>query len=128
MALRAVANPLGAGRSAGSASVNTTDDTATTLLTITLGTGEANVATAYVKAQRTGGSAGSAGDAAGYVLHVTAQNLAGTAEIIGQAAALTAEDVAGYNATFDADGATIRIRVTGVTDTNITWEAQAYIF
>jgi hypothetical protein len=106
------------------ATVNTTDATVTTLATITVPTDDRILVTAHVKATRTGGVAGTAGDAAGYIIHAMLQNLAGTAEIIAtQVAALTAEDVSAYACVIDVTGATARIRVTGVADTNITWVA-----
>lgn len=122
--LRATASPIGPRRFLAESTVDTTDATETTLQTIAVPVGRLLV-TAKVKAARTGGAAGAAGDAAGYVIHAMLQNLAGTAEIIGsQAAALTAEDESAYACAIDVTGATARIRVTGVADTNITWEAS----
>jgi len=122
MALRATASPVGPRVFSGESTVNTTDATETTLATITVPEDDQMLLTARVKATRTGGVAGTAGDAAGYIIHAMLQNLAGTAEIIGtQAAALTAEDVGGYACVIDVTGATARVRVTGVADTNITW-------
>lgn len=118
--------PLGGGSittSSGSPyTVNTTDATTTSLAVITLGANQRVLFTAYVKATRTGGAAGAAGDVAGYVVHAMCQTIASVAEVVGQTAALNAEDQ-DWAAVFDATGATIRIRVTGAANNNITWEA-----
>lgn len=112
---------LVAGRS--NYTVSTTDATVTTLALISIPTGTQILFTAYVRAIRTGGASGTPNDAGGYVLHAIAKNVAGTVTIIGQSAALTAEDQAAWGAVFDSSGSTARIRVTGATGNNIDWTA-----
>ena len=108
--------------------VSTTDATPTTLATIAVPTDDRILITAVVKATRTGGTGGTAGDAAGYIIHAMLQNLSGTAEVIGQAAALTAEDVAGYDCSITVSGANALVTVTGVVDTNIDWACVVEVY
>lgn len=108
--------------------VDTTDATVTTLATLTPGSDRQVMYTAFIRAIRTGGSSGSANDAAGYFLVAAAQDTAGTTRIIGQSASLTAEDQTSWAAVFDATGATIRIRVTGASGNNVSWTALVQSF
>ncbi len=102
--------------------VATTDATVTTLHTHTIPATTTVMLIAYVVARRTGGTAGTAEDGAGYMIQATVKNVAGTATIIGAVNQICVqEDVAAYNATIDVTAATARVRVTGVADTNITW-------
>lgn len=110
------------------ATVSTTDATPTTLATIAVPTDDRILITAIVKATRTGGAGGTAGDAAGYVIHAMLQNLSGTAEIINQAAALEAEDVAAYDCAITVSGANALVTVTGVASTNIDWACIVEIY
>ena len=106
------------------AKVTTTDGTQTTLATITIPTTTTVQVEATVVARRTGGSAGTAEDGAGYRMMATIKNVAGTATLIGAVTANhTAEDQAGWDATIDVTGATARIRVTGATNNNVSWVA-----
>lgn len=101
---------------------STTDATATTLLTIALDASTTTLIEAHVVARRTGGSAGVAEDGAGYVLRGTYKVVAGSATLIGAVNAdYTAEDQAGWDATLDTSGQTVRVRVTGAANNNITW-------
>ena len=101
----------------------TTDATVTTLYTLTVPVDTSVGVEGYVIARRTGGSAGAANDGAFYKVAFGAKNTSGTAALIGGAASVTtvAEDVAGWNVTVDASGGTIRVRVTGAANTNISW-------
>lgn len=128
MALRTTANPLGALSVQGTFTVATTDATVTTLATYSPGTDTLRYIKARVKAKRTGGASGAAGDVAGYEISATVQDIAGTAEVIAQTALATHEDQAGWNCVFDATGATIRIRVTGAAANNIDWSGLLEVF
>lgn len=109
--------------------VATTDATVTTLHTFTVPTSTTYMITAYVVARRTGGASGTAEDGAGYVVRGTYKNTAGTVAIIGAVSAdYTAESQAGWDATLDTTGATVRIRVTGAASNSITWHSTAYIW
>lgn len=109
--------------------VATTDATQTTLHTVTLATGQTVLIEAYVTARRTGGTAGTAEDGAGYVIRGTYKNVAGTATLIAQLNLdYTAESVAAYDATFTVSGATVLVKVTGVASTNVTWHATVRVY
>lgn len=102
--------------------VATTDATVTTLHTFTVPASTTYAIEARVIARRTGGAAGTAEDGAYYIINGVYKNVAGTATIIGAVVqTVVGESVAGYDATFDVTGATVRCRVTGVLNTNITW-------
>lgn len=109
--------------------VATTDATVTTIHTFTVPTSTTYMIEAKVIARRTGGSAGSAEDGAGYVIRGTYKNTAGTVAIIGSVNAdYTAESQAGWNATFTTSGATVLCQVTGALNNNVTWHMTANIW
>ena len=84
---------------------------------------------AQVISRRTGGTAGTAEDGAGYVIRGTYKNVAGTATLIGAVNAdYTAEDQAGWAATFNVTGATVTLDVTGAADNNVTWHMTARVW
>lgn len=102
--------------------VNTTDATVTTIHTITLATDTTYTIRGLVRARRTGGASGSVGDSAGYSFFATVKNISGTASLVSTSDVVSKEDQAGWDVTIDATGATIRIRVTGASANNITWD------
>lgn len=110
------------------ADVTTTNATVTTLLSYTLTASRTYVIEARVVARRTGGSAGTAEDGAGYVVRGTYKTSAGSATLIGSVTAVyTAESQAAWNATLDTSGAAVRVRVTGAANNNISWHATVFV-
>lgn len=108
--------------------VATTNNTQTTIHTFTLAATTTYLIEARVTARRTGGSAGTAEDSAGYVIRGTYKNVAGTATLVGTLdTPYTAEDQAAWDATFTVTGATVLCRVTGATNNNITWHMTATV-
>ena len=103
------------------ATVSTTDATVTTLATIAIPSSTTVVIEAVVRARRTGGTAGTAEDAAGYSIVTCYKNVAGTATEVGETAVFTAEDQAGWACTFSASSSNALLRVTGAVDNNIDW-------
>lgn len=105
------------------ATVRTTDATVTTLVQIELDDNATTFLEATVVARRTGGSAGTAGDSAAYVLKgLFYRTGAGAATQVGSTTVDTSiESVSAYDCVFDVTGNDVRIRVTGVANTNITW-------
>lgn len=101
--------------------VRTTDATVTTLHTHAIPVDTTVKVRGEVAARRTGGSGGSANDGAGYDVSFTAKNSAGTAALIGSATITSMEDQAGWAVTVDASGGSIRVRVTGAANNNISW-------
>lgn len=109
--------------------VATTNNTVTTLLTLTVPSSATYAVEVSVVARRTGGSAGTAEDGAHYILRGVYQNVAGTATIIGTVVqTVVGESQVGWDATLDTTGATVRVRVTGATNNNITWHCTARVW
>ena len=109
--------------------VATTNATPATLLTISPTASYTTMIEARVVARRTGGTAGTAEDAAGYIFQGTYKNTAGTVALIGTVnAAYTAESVGTYNATLVISGSTVLVQVTGVASTNITWHCTVRVY
>lgn len=105
----------------------TTDATPTTLLSISLLPSRTTLLRAQVIARRTGGAAGTAEDGAAYIFVGTYKVVAGTATLIGAVTALhTAEDQAGWAATFTLSGGSVLLSVTGAVDNNIAWNAKVH--
>lgn len=102
--------------------VATTDATVTTLHSVATVSNNSYIVEAKVLARRTGGSGGTASDTAGYKIIGVFKNNAGTLTQVGTTTIEhTSEDQAGWNCTFDTSGTTIRVRVTGATNNNVTW-------
>jgi len=104
-----------------SASVSTTDETVTTVQTITIPASTTLSFDGYVVSRRTGGASGTAEDGASYRVEGVFKNAAGTATSIGSSITVIGESQAGWDVTIDATGATARIRVTGAASNSITW-------
>lgn len=106
--------------------VTTTNATVTTLATIALTASKTYMIQAKVIARRTGGSAGTAEDGAGYVVTATFNTVGGVVTLIGAVDQdVVQESQAGWDCTMDSDGAgNARIRVTGATNNNVTWHAH----
>lgn len=102
--------------------VNTTDATVTTIHTITLATDTQYTINGSVRARRTGGSAGTTGDGAGYSFFAVVKNISGVASLVSTADIVSKEDQAGWDFTITATGSTILARVTGAVNNNITWD------
>jgi hypothetical protein len=104
------------------ARVATTDNTVTTLFTAIIPVDHTVVVSGHVVARRTGGSSGSANDGAGYVVEFCAKNTSGTAALIGSGTVTAlGESQAGWDVTLSASSGTIRVRVTGASNNNISW-------
>lgn len=109
-----------------SGTVNTTDATATTIATYTMGTND-RVASlrATVWGRRTGGTGGTANDAGMYVLEGLIDRVSGTVAEVGSATTIIAEDNASWGgASLSISSPDARIQVTGDADNNITWRCK----
>lgn len=105
--------------------VSTTNNTVTTLWTLTIPATTIVDIEGTIVARRTGGSSGTAEDSAGYKRQVRIKNVAGTATIVGTGPHVIGtddEDQAGWDATFDVTGATVRCRITGAANNNVNWK------
>lgn len=99
----------------------TTNATTTTLATEAAPASKTLTMVGLVTGRHTGGSGGTAEDAAGYHVLVTAKNDAGTAAVVGSVVTVVGESQAGWNCAVDANGGNIRVRVTGAANNNVTW-------
>lgn len=105
----------------------TTDATTQSLVSFTTTTDYSYNVRAEVLARRTGGSAGTAGDSAGYTLLATVKNISGTASIVGSVTTThSAEDNATLAATISTSGAAITVRISGDTNNNYTWHCNFF--
>lgn len=106
-------------------SVKTTDATVTTVQTVNIPDSVIILIEAHVVGQRTGGSAGTAGDGAGYIRRgLYKRSAGGSPTLIGSIQdGFTAESQAGWDCTFDVSGNTVRVRVTGAINNNVTWNS-----
>ena len=104
------------------AKITTTDDTVTGLVRTTIDSGKTVMLQAYVVARRTGGSSGTDGDSAFYVLTGAYKNVSGTLTGIGSANLISGEDQAGWDVGFTSSGSDAIVTVKGAVDNNITWE------
>jgi hypothetical protein len=105
------------------ATVATTDATATTLATVATTTDTTMLLEARVTGRRTGGSAGTAGDAACYVRTARINNIAGTVTVSNLQSDYTSEQNSSWNATFTVSGTNVLVRVNGAANNNVTWVA-----
>jgi hypothetical protein len=108
--------------------VATTDGTPTTINTIAIPASTTVMIEARVVARRTGGTAGSAEDGAGYVVRGCYKNSAGSATIIGSVNAdFTAESQSTWAATFNTSSGNVLLQVTGAANNNVTWHSTVIV-
>lgn len=106
-----------------SGAVQTTNATTTNAALYTPADGTAVTVLAHVVARRSTGAEG-----AGYLLCATFRRSGGTTTQIGSTTVLaTHENVASWNATLDASGPDIRVRVTGAASSTINWRTMASV-
>ena len=102
--------------------VTTTDATTTTVATVPIPASTTVLLEIYVVARRTGGSAGSAEDGAGYLTQALFKNVAGVATQIGLGNLdYSAESQIAWNSSFAVSGGNVNVTVTGAVNNNISW-------
>jgi hypothetical protein len=101
--------------------VQTTDATVTNLLAIPTASSNGYLITCDVGGYSTANTFG------GYIIRVSARNVAGTLTIVGSATTTVGEDVAGWDVTAIVSGTNIVIQVTGAAATTIRWHAVARV-
>lgn len=108
--------------------VTTTDATITLLEAIVPPTNSVVTLEISVVARQTGGSAGTTGHGAGYKIFATYRNIGGTITQIGATTATaTHEDNAAWAATLTIVTSTVRLRVTGEANKNISWHSHVLV-
>jgi len=100
--------------------VDTTNNSATTLAIIEIPTDTTVMVEVRVVARRTGGTAGTAQDGAAYIVAGAYKNVAGTATEIGEGSIFSAEDQAGWTCTLTPSSGNVLVQVTGATDNNVS--------
>lgn len=110
--------------------VTTTNATPTTLHTFAIPASNTVVIECIVLARRTGGTAGTADDGAAYKLVSAYTTKAGVVTLMtgGPMESVAREDVAGYDCALVISGSNVILQVTGVADTNISWEVVARFY
>lgn len=101
----------------------TTNDDVTSVLRIPVQSGKTVMIQAHIVARRTGGSAGTDGDSAFYVLTGAYKNVNGTLTGIASPDLYGGEDQAGWNVGFTTSGENAVVTVKGAVNNNITWES-----
>lgn len=102
-------------------SLSTTDATATAITAQTIPLSSSLLIEATIIGKRTGGSAGSAGDSATFIMNASYKNIAGTVTQIGKSDIFSASDQAAWKYTLTISGTDVMIQVTGAANNNISW-------
>lgn len=106
----------------------TTDATVTPLQRVLVDTNKSVYIEARVVARRTGGSSGTAGDTAFYVLQGCFKNIGGTVSLVASTILNGGEDQAGWDCGFAISGTQAVVVGTGAVDNNITWESTVSFY
>lgn len=104
------------------ATIRTTDNTVTAMLRAKVADGKTIMIQAYIVARRTGGSSGTNGDSAFYVLTGAYRNVGGVMTGIGTPDLVVGEDNAAWTVGFTSSGTDAIVTVTGDNGNDITWE------
>jgi len=107
--------------------VTTTDATLTTIETIALAASNTYMIESRIVARRTGGAAGTAEDAAVYLVTGAYKVVAGVATLVGSLTVFTAEDQAAWNGTHNVSGGNVLVQVQGAVNNNVTWHVTTLI-
>ena len=109
------------------ATVNTTDATVTVLQTIAIPTDSVVLIETKVLGRRTGGSAGSVGDCATYVVRARFKDISGTVTVHDLEQDFISEDQGGWDATLVVNGTNVEVKITGAANNDITWNTTTEI-
>lgn len=128
-ALADIGSPVGHSPGEGvEGTINTTNATPATLLTIAIPASTTVEIEMSVIARRTGGTAGTAEDAAAYRRIGTYKTVAGVVTLVGALTTIhVVEDQAGWEATLVISGTNVIVQVTGATNNNVSWQGAARV-
>ena len=110
------------------AKVKTTDATTTALIRTKVADSKTVMLVCYIVARRTGGTSGTAGDSAFYVLTGAYKNIAGVLTGIGTPDLVAGEDQAAWNVGFSTSGTDAIVTVTGAANNDVTWEGTLSVY
>lgn len=110
------------------AKVKTTDATPAAVIRTRLAAGKTAMVQAHIVARRTGGSSGTDGDSAFYVLTGAYKNVGGVLTGIATPALIGGEDQSAWDVGFTANSDEIVVLVTGAVGNEITWEGTISVY
>lgn len=105
----------------------TTNATVKTIETVNVPPEEIYHLRVTVVGRRTGGSGGTAGDCASYVITGTYKNVSGTTSLVGATDKVANEDNTNTDADLTVSSPNVLVRVTGDTNNDYTWIARTEI-
>lgn len=106
------------------ATLTTTNNTATTILTIATTSNTGYLLEVRAVSRRVSGTgAGTNGDTNSYVRTVSIKNVGGTITINTVQSSYTDEDIAAHNVTITSSGTNILVQVAGSTNNTVNWKA-----
>lgn len=109
------------------AEVATIDATVTTLQSIPIPTDTTVMIKSKIIGVRTGGTAGDAGDSAGYERTAIYKNISGTVTVHKKQSDYTFEDQKSWKGIHAVSGTNAIIQINGAANNNVQWEVTSYI-
>jgi hypothetical protein len=104
--------------------INTTDDTVTTLETIEIPNNSIILINSNITCRKTGGAGvGVVGQGNGYIRTVVAQNIAGVVSIGIIQSSFTSENIINFDTTFTISGTNVLLQVTGAINDDVKWNS-----
>lgn len=108
--------------------VNTTNASTTTIATYSVPNNSVMTIRSEVICRKTAGAGtGTVGTGNAYERSVKATNIGGTVTIATTQSDWTSEAIASFNCTYDVSGTTVRLRVTGSANNDVSWKAYTKI-
>lgn len=111
-----------------SAKVTTTDATTTALVKTNVADGQVVMLDCRIVARRTGGTSGTVGDGAFYVLTGAYKNVAGTLTGIGTPSTISGEDQPAWAVGFTSVGTEVVVTVTGAAGNTVLWKGTLSVY
>lgn len=108
--------------------VKTTDATSTALIQIPVNDGFTLLIEAKIVCRRTGGTSGTNGDSAWYVLTGSYKNVGGVLTGVGIADIIGGEDQAAWTVGFSSLGSNAQVVVQGAAGNDITWKGSVSVY
>lgn len=106
------------------ATLQTTNNTATTIQTVSTASGKSYLVEVRAVSRRISGTGtGANGDTNGYIRYATYKNVGGTVTQVGSQSEYTDEDIGAHNVTFSISGTDVLIRATGSANNTVDWVA-----
>lgn len=107
--------------------VNTTDATATTIITIPTSTDQSLFVKAFISGRRTGGTAGATNDSYAAERTLRVKNDGGTLSIYSVTSNFTSKDQNAFTCIFIVSGTDVLVQVQGAANNNLSWMTTAQV-